>query len=205
MPLSLEVTFTSGHVYFPAGHLSRIGGTFDGTLAASAIRDADPAAAPPQIRTVRGETLFVSAAQRVELEQFCRASLIAVRKHPDIWGDLLMPLADTEFTPEDEEATRSRLNQAGLADGEISQIRARVGPLMLAYNAFYWDWAHLGLADLLDALTTTDKLPHAGLRVEEIRAELGETAGFYAWAMKIANRTGPHSPAWDAREPPSAP
>ena len=63
---------------------------------------------------------------------------------------------------------------------------------MLAYNAFYWDWAHLGLSDLLDALTT-DSLPgylHAGLHVEEIRAELGETASFYAWAMRIANRTG---------------
>jgi len=188
-----EVTFTRGHVFFPAGHISRIGGTFDGTLAASAIRDADPAAAPPEIRTLSGETLFVSAVQREELEQFCRAGQIPVRKGPDVWGDLLEPFVDTEFTPEREEVTRSRLNQAGLTDSEISQIRAKVGPLMLAYNAFYWDWAHLGLSDLLDALTT-DSLPgylHAGLHVEEIRAELGETASFYAWAMTIANRTGP--------------
>lgn len=131
------------------------------------------------------------------MEQFCRASQIPVRKRPDIWGDLLEPFIDTEFTPEHEGATRTRLNQAGLTDSEMSQIRTKVGPLMLAYNAFHWDWAHLGLADLLDA-RTTDKLSgylHDGLHVEEIRAELGETASIYAWAMRIANRTGPQSSA----------
>jgi hypothetical protein len=94
MSLKLGVTFTCGHVFFPAGHLSRIGGTFDGTLAAPAIRDADPAAAPPEIRTLSGETLFASAVQNEELEQFCRASQIPVRKRPDIWGDLLEPFVD---------------------------------------------------------------------------------------------------------------
>jgi hypothetical protein len=114
--------------------------------------------------------------QREELERFCRASQVPIRKRPDIWGDLLEPFADTEFTPQYEAVTLSRLHQAGLTGTEIDQIRARVGPLMLACNAFHWDWAHLGLADLLDAVTT-DSLPghlRAGLRVEEIRAELGE-------------------------------
>jgi hypothetical protein len=193
MFLGFEVTFADGHVFFPAGHLSRIGGTFDGTLAASAIRDADPAAAPPEIRTLSGETLFVSGVQREELERFCRASRIPVRKRPDVWGDLLEPFVDTEFTPEREAVTRNRLRQARLTDTEIGQIRAKVGPLMLAYNAFYWDWAYLGLADLLDAVTT-DSLPEdlsARLHVGEIRAELGETASFYAWAIRIANSAGP--------------
>jgi len=170
MPLKLDVTFAGDYVFFPAGHLSRIGGTFDGTLAAVGIRDADPAAAPPQIRTLSGKTLFVSAMQRADLERFCQASQIPLRKRPDIWGDLLEPFVDTELTPEHEAATRSRLSQAGLTDSEISQTRVKVGPLMLAYNAFHWD--------LLDALTT-DKLPgylHTGLHVDEIRAELGETA-----------------------------
>ena len=61
MALGLEVTFADDHIFFPANHLSLIGGSFGGTLAASAIQDADPATAPPEIRTVSGETL-VSAA-----------------------------------------------------------------------------------------------------------------------------------------------
>ena len=170
MSPGLEVTFADDRVFFPAGHLSRIGGTFDGTVAASAICDADPAAAPPEIRTLSGETLFISAGQREELERFCRASQVPIRKRPDIWGGLLEPFVDTELTPEHKAATLTHLRRAGLTDTEISQIRAKVGPLMLAYNALHWDWAHLGLADLLDALTT-NALPgylRAGLHVEEI-------------------------------------
>lgn len=195
MSPGLEVAFAGGHVFFPGGHLSRAGGTFDGTIAASAIRDADPAAAPPEIRTLSGETLFVSAVQREELERFCLASQIPVRKRPDIWGDLLEPFVDTQPAPEYEAVTLSRLRQAGLTDTEIGQIRTQVGPLMLAYNTVHWDWYHLGLADLLDA-ATTDSLPeYLRARMREMRAELGETARFYAWAMRIANSAGPQPAA----------
>jgi hypothetical protein len=180
MPLRLEVTFADDHVFFPAGHISRVGGSFDGALPVAAIRDADPATAPPEIRTLSGETLFVSAVQREELERFCRASHVPVRRRPDIWGDLLEPFIDTQFTPEDQAATQGRLRRTGLTAAEVDQIRARVGPLMLAYNCLHWDWCHLGLADLLDAATAT-WLPG------QLRAELGEITSLYAWAMKIAN------------------
>ena len=182
MALGLEVAFTEDYIFFPAGHLSRIGATFDGTLVTAAIRDADPLAAPPEIRTVSGETLFISATQRADLERFCQAHQIPARKRPDIWGDLLEPFLGAQ--PQLEADALARLHQAGLSAAEIDQIRARVGPLMVAYNTFYGDWAHLGLADLLDAMTAT-WLPEDG------RSELGEISSFYAWAMGIANGTGP--------------
>jgi hypothetical protein len=195
MSHGLEVAFADSHVFFPDGHLSRVGGTFVGALAASAIRDADPAGAPPEIRTLSGETLFVSAMQRQELERFCRATQIPVRKRPDIWGDLLEPFLDTEFTPKHEAVTLSRLRQAGLTDTEIDQIRARVGPLMLAYNSVHWDWCHLGLFDLLDAVTT-DSLPeYLRSRLREMRREPVEITRFYAWAMRIADGAGPRPTA----------
>jgi hypothetical protein len=192
MSLWLKVAFDDGSIFFPADHLSRIGGTVNGALAAAAILDADPAGAPPEIRTASGETLFVSAEQRGELERFCRVSQISIRTRPDVWGDLLEPFLDTEFTPEHEAATLSRLRQAGLTETEVGQVRARVGPLMRAYNAIHWDWCHLGLADLLDAMTTEALPDHspAWLGVEQVRRELGETSSFYAWAMRIAN-SGP--------------
>lgn len=65
--------------------------------------------------------------QRGQLGRFCRASQIPIRKRPYIWGDLLEPFADTEFTPEYEAFTLSRLHQAGLTDTEIDQIRAKPG------------------------------------------------------------------------------
>ncbi len=184
MALGLDVTFADDHVFFPENHLARIGGSFDGLLAAAAIQDADPAAAPPEIRTKSAETLFVSAAQRQDLEQFCHASRIPICKRPDVWGDLLEPFTDTQLTPEQEAATLNRLGHAGLTNAEITRIRAKVGPLMLAYNARHWDWFHLSLADLLDAATTA-WLP------EHLRAGLGEITSFYTWAMGIANTSGP--------------
>ena len=172
MTLALEVTFADGRVFFPATHLSRIGGTFDGTLPAGAVRDADPAAPPPEIRTLSGETLFVSATQRED--------------------DLLEPFLSESWTsaPDGDQlgAALRRLHQAGLTSGEIDQIRARVGPPMTAYNSVYLDDFHLGLADLLDAATAT-RLP------EHLRLELGEITNFYTWAMAIANRTGPQPAA----------
>ena len=184
MAVGLGVTFADDHLVFPENHLSRIGGSGDGTLAAAAIRDADPAASPPEVRTKSGETLFVSATQRQDLEQFCQAYQVPIRKRQDVWGDLLEPFLDTQFTVQHQAATLVRLHDAGLTDAEIDQIRAKVGPLMLAYNAYYWDWHHLGLADLLVA-AIGDWLP------EHERAALGATASFYSWAMGIANRTGP--------------
>lgn len=188
MALRLEVTFADDHVAFPENHLSRIGGSVDGTVGAASIRDADPAASPPEIRTESGETLFVSATQRQDLDQFCQASQVPIRKRPDVWGDLLEPFLDTQLTARQQAATLSRLHEAGLTDAEIDEIRAKVGPLMRAYNACHWDWHHLGLADLLDAATSDWLSGHR-------RVAPGETASFYSWAMGIANRTGPEPDA----------
>jgi hypothetical protein len=179
MVTGLEVAFADDRINFPHDHLSRIGG-FIGVLDAAAFQDADPAATPPEIRTVSGDTLFISARQRAELERFCQLNHVPIRKRPDVWGDLLEPFLDTEFTTEDEAATLSRLLKSGLPAPEVAQIRARVAPLMGAYNAIHWEWFHLGLADLLDAITTIS-LP------EPERMKLGETATFYAWAMRTAN------------------
>jgi hypothetical protein len=179
MATGLKVIFADHHVRIPRNHLCRMGSSID-NLAAAAIREADPAATPPEIRTMSGETLFVSARQRAQLEQFCQVNRIPIRTRPDVWSDLLGPFLDTEFTSEDDAATVSRLRLTGLTTAEVAGIRAKVGSLMRAYNAVHWEWFHLGLADLLTAATTI-ALP------EDQRAKLGEPASFYTWAMRIAN------------------
>ncbi|MFJ8436678.1 hypothetical protein ACIQ9P_35830 [Kitasatospora sp. NPDC094019] len=152
----------------------------------AAVRDADPAAAPPEVRTVTGETLFLSAVQRAELEDLCRRHGIPVMSRPDVWGDLLEPFLDTEFAPARRAATAAALARVGLDEAAVAEIRAEVGPLMVAYNSLHWDWAHLGLADLLDAATGDtaperyrigpDRLPAFRARAMAI-AELGHTPG----------------------------
>ncbi|MFJ3793139.1 hypothetical protein [Kitasatospora sp. NPDC090091] len=164
---------------------------------AAAVRDADPAASPPEIRTVAGETVFVRAERRAELESFCLANRIPRQSRPDVWGALLEPFLDTEFTPERQAATQACLSRvAGLSAGEVADIRARVAPLMRAYNGLHWDWHHLGLADLLDA-ATADWIP------EHLRIAPGEQAAFYSWAAGIAD-LGRNPGATDADEGSSA-
>ncbi|MGC0318263.1 hypothetical protein QBC98_006780 [Kitasatospora acidiphila] len=184
--VNLHVVFAGDHVRLPKSAVVPAGSALGGTIPAAAVRDADPQAAPPEIRTVSGATLLVPAEQRAELENFCAANRIPLRSRPDVWGDLLEPFLDTEFTPERQAVTQARLRRAGLGADEVAGIRARVAPVMRAYNAVHQDWHHLGLADLLDAAT-------AGWMPEHLRIKSGERAAFYAWAMTIADRGRPHS------------
>ncbi|MFH8894508.1 hypothetical protein [Streptomyces sp. NPDC017949] len=151
-----------------------------GIIPAAVIRDADPDSSPPEIRTVSGETVFVSAERRTELERFCIDNRIPRRSRPDVWGDLLEPFLDTAFTTESQAATQARLDQAGLGPDEVASIRHKVAPLMRAYNTVHEDWHHLGLADLLDAATAASIPQHQQIKPSEI-------AAFCAWAMKIAD------------------
>lgn len=158
-----------------------VGAARERVVPATSVRDTDPDAFPPEIRTVEGETLFVPADRRGELERFCAVNRIPRRPRPDVWGDLLEPFSDTGFTAEHQGATLTRLRRAaGLDADDVAAIRARVGPLVRAYNAVHQDWCHLGLADLLDA-ATADWIPE-GLRVAP-----ADRAAFRTWAMRIAD------------------
>ncbi|MGW2397315.1 hypothetical protein ACWCYY_12250 [Kitasatospora sp. NPDC001664] len=100
-----------------------------------AVRDADPDATPPEVRTVEGETVFFPAGQRAELRAFCARHGIALLRRADVWGDLLEPFLDTVFTAE---------HWAGLEPGEVPAVRDRVAP---DARAAFRAWA-TGIADL---------------------------------------------------------
>ncbi|MFD3745473.1 hypothetical protein [Nocardia sp. NPDC058633] len=157
----------------------------DGVVAASEIREVDPRATPPELRTEHGETLFVVASDGSSLDDFCHRDAIAVRRRPDIWGDLLEPFLDTWFDPEHQRATEQRLVRAGLSSAEIVEIRRRVEPAMMSYNfdSMLWDWVYLGLHDLLSAANGVLVRPSA-------QATLGDPVQLYRWAMRIAAPTG---------------
>ncbi|WP_371675728.1 hypothetical protein [Streptomyces sp. NBC_01276] len=168
--------FADDHILLPAD--ARLPGS---TLAAAAVRDADPEASPPELRTHSGETVFVPAGRATELERFCARNGIPLRRRPDVWGDLLDPFLDTWFTAEEEAATLDRLDRAGVGRAEVAGIRERVEPLMRAYNHMLWEWHALGLDDLLAAAA-------GSLAPGHLRIPPGDRAAFRAWAMEIADR-----------------
>lgn len=179
----MEVSFAEHHIHFSSYDFPGSSVHPTGILACERIRDADCRAAPPEIRTTLGETLFIPREQQGDLERFCRRNGIANRHRPDIWADLLEPFLDTWFDPDDERATDNRLRNAGLSEAEVAGIRRRLAPLMHAYNfdGMRWEWVSLGLFDLLNAAT--------GPLVEPgVRAALGDPETLYTWAMDIAER-----------------
>lgn len=166
----------------------------DGVLTAAQIRGVNWRLAPPEIRTTQGETLFVPAAHQAELADFCLRNGIAFDGRLDVWGNLLEPFLDTEFSDESIAATDELLREAGFGAAEVADIRLRIAPLMMAYNfdSMLWDWANLGLCDLLKAVS-------GHLVPADLPATLGDPADVYAWAQQIADR-----PFTNGRPPASA-
>lgn len=179
----MEVTFGEDNIRFLSYDFPGATVHPTGSLVAAQVRDADWTTAPPEIRTVLGETLFIPREQQAELEQFCRRNHIKKKHRPDTWSDLLEPFLDTWFDPDDEQATEQRLRQAGLSPQEVVDIRQRLAPLMNAYNfdGMLWEWVDLGLFDLLHAVTGPLVKP-------SLQATLGDPKAIYAWAMEIAER-----------------
>ncbi|MDL4816269.1 hypothetical protein [Actinomadura opuntiae] len=179
----MEVRFTEDHIRF-LGYDFR-GATVHpmGMVTPAHIRDADWKAIRPEIRTVRGETLFVPHDRKADLEGFCHRHGIAGVSRPDTWGDLLEPFLDTQIDADQEKATIDRLHRAGFAREAVTSIRRRLAPLMLAYNfgAMVWEWVHLGLYDLLTAA-------NAPVIDPALQAELGAPEAFYEWTMAVAER-----------------
>jgi len=156
-----------------------------GRVAAGDIRDADPTSSPPEVRLTTGETLYVPAGSAPDLRQFCFRNSIPLRRRPDLWAALLEPFVDTEFTEAAQGQSMALLARYGLPDSDVDQIRARFASAMVAYNfgSMLWEWCHLGLADLLDAL-------HGHLAGDIHKRGHAELAETYAWAMALADRSG---------------
>lgn len=108
---------------------------------------------PPAILTTSGEFLFVPRGKLDDVQAYCAAHDVPFTKRYDVWGDLLDPFLDTEFSDQAQQATRQRLRErGGLSDREIDELRARVEAPMLSFTAVTWEWQFYGLFDVLTAM-----------------------------------------------------
>ena len=158
-----------------------------GNVPHCSIRDVDPDAKPPEIRTLDGETLFVPAAQRADFLQVIKDQSFNVVKRPDIWCLILEPFLDTEFSAEQSEQTLRQLEEFGMSRDEVSQTRIEVKAAMLSYNSPLGDWLHLGLYDVLHAMRNTLTITSLINRFSSKRY-----AKFYRYAMKTAELGNRH-------------
>ncbi|GLY46753.1 hypothetical protein [Lentzea sp. NBRC 102530] len=177
----MTVTFGPDRIVFASYRFPWASVAPHGVLRAADVRDVSSGFSPFEIRTVSGETLFLTG-DSAGLKAFCLRHSVPEVARFDVWGNLLEPFLDTSFDAAHVAATDARLRGVGLTQSDVDSIRARVRPLMEAYNldSMLWEWAHLGLYDLLDALSGT-LVPAA------LTSSLGDLGEVYRWAMEIAD------------------
>ena len=119
------------------------------------IEEIDIESYPPTIK-VKDELIFLTSEKRDELKAFARRNDLRKVKRPDIWGWILEPFLDTEFTKETDERLTRLLNEYGLTKETVDSIRKEVKTQMLKYNfdTMLWEWGGLGAEDVLKAMQT---------------------------------------------------
>ena len=125
------------------------------TLRAAEIDDVDLTAHPPTLRIDR-ELIFLTAEKKAELEAFAQRNRVTTVAREPIWGWILEPFLDTEFTRVNEARLERLLAAHGLDPGIIGDIRKEVEGQMLKYNfdTMLWSWTGLGACDVLRAMRT---------------------------------------------------
>ncbi|OCW71885.1 hypothetical protein [Elizabethkingia anophelis] len=140
---------------------------------ADQIDEIDFKSYPPTIR-IGEELIFLTREKKDELENFAKSNNIKTVERPIIWGWILEPFLDTEFTPETDEKLTKLLEDYGLTFEQIKSLRTEVETQMLKYNfdTMLWEWGGLDTLDVLKAMRT--------------KYDKGEYQDFYKRVMKIA-------------------
>lgn len=150
------------------------------TFRADQIKDISYRLFQPTIR-IKEELIFLSAEYRKELEIFATNNNIKVVKRPIIWGWILEPFLDTEYTKETDQRLIGFLNDYGLTTDEVKSLRAEIEAQMYKYNfdTMLWEWIYFDASDVLRAMRT--------------KYNKQEFKDFYARVMKIALLTKKHN------------
>ena len=140
--------------------------------------------APPCVRTLDGEFIFLPAQMVEPLARFGLTHDIPFLSRTDIWSMILDPFLDTTHDEDYLEKAMSIMVGSGVSREAVWEMRKLVGTRMRILTYRTWEWVYYGLYDVLDQMRT-----------------LTFTTGwafdrFYDHAMALANRgeTGPATP-----------
>ena len=91
------------------------------------------------------------------LENYAKENEIALIDYVDVWSLILEEFLDTEIDEEANNRIFSILAQCRIEKEETQKIRLELKEMMLDYNfaSGLWEWANLGMNDLLNACKGT--------------------------------------------------
>ena len=109
--------------------------------------------APPTIK-VGNELLFISAVHKQDLAAFADQNKIPLSDRVELWGWILEPFLDTEFTDERKERLYNLLEKYELNRQTVDHLREIVKEQMMKYNfdTMLWEWGMFGPLDVLQAM-----------------------------------------------------
>ncbi|KPV61252.1 hypothetical protein QJ48_00930 [Paenibacillus sp. A3] len=151
-----------------------------GSVASEDISEILIARCPPEVRLKSDEVLFVSAVHKESLKLFAKSNNIPIVSRVDTWSFICEEFLDTEFSDEDKEKVYRLLENEGLDRNFVKEMRQFLYNPMMAYNSIMWDWAHLGLYDVL--LAVSGQFPYG----EKVKFTEEAFRDFYSNAMKLA-------------------
>lgn len=137
------------------------------------IDDIDHNSYSPTIR-IDEELIFLTREKKNELEEFAKRNNIKTVERPMIWGWILKPFLDTEYTADTDQRLTKLLESYGLTTDRVKTLRAEVETQMLKYNfdTMLWEWVGFDASDVLRAMRT--------------KYNKDEFKDFYKRVMKIA-------------------
>ena len=127
------------------------------------IDDIDFKSYPPTFR-VGNELIYLTSEKKVELEEFAKKNNIKTIERPMIWGWILEPFLDTEFTTETDQRLTKLLESYGLTTDQVKSLRTEVETQMLKYNfdTMLWEWGGFDALAVLKAMRTKYKKEEFG-------------------------------------------
>jgi len=122
---------------------------------ANQINNIDFKSYPPTVR-IGDELIFLTAEEKIKLEEFAKRNNIKTVERPMIWDWILEPFLDTEYTIETDQRLTRLLEKFGLTIDQVNSLRAEVETQMFKYNfdTMLWEWCGLGASDVLRAMRT---------------------------------------------------
>ena len=148
---TLAIRFEAGHIAFlryPFMKHNR-----GRTIPAEEISEVVVGFVPPCFRTVDGEYLFVRASDLEALVDFSEDHDIPFKQRVDIWSMILDPFLDTALDEDYLANTAAVLEENGVSDTEIEEMRKTVGTRMRLLTYRTYEWGYYGLFDVLEQMS----------------------------------------------------
>ncbi|MEN7549410.1 hypothetical protein AAG747_15910 [Rapidithrix thailandica] len=137
------ITFPEGY-YFKQSPVNQ-----QGKIPSSSISEINLHTFPPSLVREEREVIFIPSKYKNQLQEFGESHQIPISHRFDIWEALCRPYLDCEMFPGEEEQLLKNLEEAGIPEQEIRQIRSKINKTM-SKNMYAWEWTYLGLFDFLN-------------------------------------------------------